>query len=456
MFPLWVTLGWFLLMGAAAQALLAGRSNRNLLDFLAETFLLGVGTSGLLIFGLMLGGVSMGAPLLLAVAVTALAILWVRGSALLPVYGDRRYPILPSLLLLLPVLALLGRAAVLPLRDYDGRAFWILKGKAIALERGMIGDFFQGMGARNLHSEYPLLLPVDCAVLFRLTGDLDDHVILWLYALIAVAFLVTLRSGVGMLTTPQAGAWSAALVAWLPFFLGGEGAAGSGYSDVPLAAFTAAAFFELSADDSSKLSASSRPFRIGVWLSFLLLTKNEGVVIAAALLLVHVATELRRIRRLPLQVLISWILPLAALALHSYWKTLVPLEYDENYIGLARQLPEKLDMIPQAASSLLAAALEWKAWGIFWMLVPVAPVVTLALGGSRGNVSALALLLLVLAGYTITYAVTNWNLAGLASVSRNRLFMHLLGPAVFLLASAGSKLTEGNSGLSRISRENGD
>src|SRR5687767_9405045 len=253
------TLVWFPLIGLAVSRL-AGRVN---------LFLAGAGVNGLLLF---IAG-ALHVPLIPTLAVLGLA------SVAIVIFRKPRRAESPPLhfadvVLWISAAALLFVTAITPLADYDGRAFWLLKAKAIAHERSIDGPFFHGKTSLSPRNEYPLLVPLDAATVMIAARDLDDRHVRWLYAMFAIALAFEVRRRIGP--------WYGALLLWLPqIMVHPEGSAITAYSDIALAAFVACAIFELA-------DGSPDPLRFGLWVAFASLTKNEGLPFALTLLVIGV------------------------------------------------------------------------------------------------------------------------------------------------------------------------
>ena len=174
----------------------------------------------------------------------------------------------PLAIAAIPIVVLAINMSIVPLHDFDGRAFWLLKAKAIAHEHAIDGPFFHGQVVHAPRNQYPLLMPIDAAALMLVSGSIDDSHARLLYLLTFVAFIWIIATRVSP--------WCAAILAWLPqFAVAGEGGALSAYSDIAFAAFVACAFMEIIDGDS--------PIRFGCWLAFLVLTKSEGLPVALIL-----------------------------------------------------------------------------------------------------------------------------------------------------------------------------
>src|SRR4029077_9811982 len=187
---------------------------------------------------------------------------------------------LATALMIVPLIVVAFDSVVVPLHDFDGR-FWTLKAKALAHERRIDGTFFRGESGFDPRNQYPLLLPLDAAAVMIGARSLDTENVRWLYVALFAAMVFHVRNKLARFVEPSIAAWCAVVLAWVPqFAVVEEGGALSAYSDVGVAAFTAAAFFELVERRS--------PLRFGLWLAFLTLTKNEGLAIAIVFLILGV------------------------------------------------------------------------------------------------------------------------------------------------------------------------
>ena len=391
------------LIGAAVQRL-AGPGPR---------FLLGLGASGFVLYLAMLAHIP---PLPVMIALVA-------GAVLTLVFVQRRRDDVPprqssvaaTVVTAAPLVFLLVASAVVPLRDYDGRAFWVLKARAIATERSVDGAFFQGRLGHSPKNEYPLLVPVVAGAVMIATGDTDDLQIRWIYVLSLGSF--------AFYTRRWAGPWPAALIAWLPqFAVAPEGGALSAYNDIIMSAFVACAFFELVARTS--------PLRFGLWISFLVLTKNEGLPFALVLLAAGVVLFGRR---LPIS-----LLPFAVAGATLFvWKSRVEPTDDDPLLSLLPTLPEKLERLAPAARGFLGHAIDAETWGLFWIAVATATAYLLVRRRWRDLVLPAGIMVVMTAVYVAAYTVTIWPLDAHIAASADRLLMHFAGPAVAIIGALG-------------------
>ncbi|HET7704967.1 MAG TPA: hypothetical protein VFM36_02690 [Thermoanaerobaculia bacterium] len=424
MIGLLITIIGFSVVGAAMQRLLGG----------GAPFLLGVGTVGLTLYVTLLLHIPM-IPVLILLFVIALLIVgdqWRAGD--LARHIPRTRPTSATIVTAIPILALMFAAAVLPLADFDGRAFWVLKAKAIATERLVDGPFFQGQSSWNPKNEYPLLVPIANAAVMTASGSIDDLTIRWLPILALGSLVFHARKWVGV--------WVAALVPWIPQFAGSpEGSALTGYNDILLGAFAACAFFEL--------VERASPLRFGFWLAFLLLTKNEGLPFALILLAAGIVVWRERIIRALIPLLVAMITLLV-------WRGRVDATDDDPLLSLLPTLPERLDRFVPAVVGLLRHAFELDRWGLFWIAVFAAATFLVVRREWKTVALPASIIGAMSVVYVAAYMVTVWQLEDHMEASADRLLMHFVGPATFLIgALARSRYSPAPHPQTEASREPG-
>jgi hypothetical protein len=384
---------------------------------LGEAFLLGLGITGSVLF---IAGVAH-VPLVIAMVLIGL---WGVGRGVWKLKSAFPFPTphspLPTILMCIPLVALTFGAAITPLNDFDGRAFWALKAKGIAHERSIDGPFFHG-GTHDPRNQYPILIPLDGAVILSLAHSLDDRNLRWLYLGILAALALLVRERIGRLVSPAAGAWCAALLVWIPqFAVEPEGGVLSAYNDIAIAAFAAGAFFEL-------LDAEKNEFHFGLWLAFLVLTKSEGLPLALVFLAIGAFVFRKRILAPAI------IASVATLSL-IVWRLRIPAGDEEDVFRPLPTIPEKLHRIGIAIAAFPRHMLLMPRWGIFWIVVIVAAVVAARI--ERRAWIAIAVIASILAMYTAVYVTTAWIPSELIAVTADRLLMHVIAPSLFLLACA--------------------
>ncbi|MGA8807188.1 MAG: hypothetical protein WB973_04870 [Thermoanaerobaculia bacterium] len=385
---------------------------------LGEAFLLGVGITGAVLFVAAVAHV----PLVIAMVVLGM---WGIGRGVWKL--TKVFPLptphspLPTILICIPLVAMTFAAAITPLNDFDGRAFWVLKAKGIAHERSIDGSFFHG-GTHDPRNQYPILIPLDGAVILSFAHSLDDRNLRWLYLGILAALALLVRERIGRLVSPAAGAWCAAILVWIPqFAVEPEGGALSAYNDIAIAAFAAGAFFELLDADARRSE-----IRFGLWLAFLVLTKSEGLPLALVFLAIGAFVFRKRI------LAPAFLAIIATLSL-IVWRFRIPAGDEEDVFRLLPTIPEKLHRLGIAVAAFPRHMLLMPRWGIFWIAVIVAAVVVRKLRAAHVTIAVIAS---ILATYTAVYVTTAWIPSELIAVTADRLLMHIIAPSLFLLALA--------------------
>jgi hypothetical protein len=310
--------------------------------------------------------------------------------------------------LLIPIAIVIAAGAIVPLHDFDGRAFWMLKAKGIAHDHSIDGPFFQHEEMDAPRNDYPLLMPLDAATVMLLTGSLDDRVPRFVFIAVFVAFAWMVRDEIGP--------WAAALLVWIPAFsVMPDGGATSAYCDIALAAFVGGAFIELARGESA--------WRFGMWVAFVALTKREGLPIAIVLLVVGTFV---------LRKATSLVAPVIAVIALIVWRARVAPGDEENLFTLASTLPQKVHRIPGAIAGL-AKHLVSPMWGLIWC----AALVALAVLALRRQWRDFALAALVIGGgfavMIFAYTITTWPQMDLVNSSADRLLMHIVAPALYAL-----------------------
>jgi hypothetical protein len=134
---------------------------------------------------------------------------------------------------------------------------------------------------------------------------------------------------------------------------------------------------------------------------------------------------------------------LAAAALF-FWRFHVPAGDEEDVLALLPTLPEKLHRIGNALAAFPRHMIGFSHWGVFWIAVIVAAVLALR-ADKRGALLAIGVIAAMLAVYIGVYIVTAWVQAELIAVTADRLLMHIIGPALALLALASQRWARAKS-----------
>jgi len=253
-----------------------------------------------------------------------------------------------------------------------------------------------------------------------LTGELDDRQVRGLYACLAIAFALDVRRRLAALFTPSIGAWLAAVMITIPVMLAPDIGAASAGADIALGAFVACAFFEL--------VAAREPLQFGLWLSFIVLTKSEGLPLALLLLAIGIPLFRRRI----LLAAIPFITCGAALLA---WRTVAHRSDESAFAQLITTVPAHAARFRMFLHAWATQAISFQQWGALWLAVIIAVLLLAWRAQWRPTLLTLAVILPTLVLYSAVVAVTDWDpevMTGLAP----RLLTHLLGPALYAIGAA--------------------
>ena len=279
-------------------------------------------------------------------------------------------------ILALVLLGLAADAAVDPLKDWDGRMTWSAQARYLRAAGTVDAEALQRKRWFITHPQYPLLLPVgQVLALDAFARPEDSHAFRMLYVGAFAAWLLVAYDGARRLAGRRPAALAVLLAGVAPFLQYGEGGAFSAYSDLPLAAFYGAALVLLLIAPP----AWTNGWAAGAFLGAVVLTKNEGLPLAALALALAAAraVALRRGRplriqaRALLQTALAAALALAALALLVSWRAGVPNRFDEKYAAAFRLealWPGVVAQAPRLVPIVLRAMLDWRRWSGFWLV----------------------------------------------------------------------------------------
>lgn len=177
------------------------------------------------------------------------------------------------------VLALFaGYSTVARLWEWDAWAIWAMKARAFFEYGGIDWAFMEKPSNFWLHGDYPLLVPANLALPAIVAGEWNDR---WL-GLIGVFILAAAVLVVRELTARRFAPSISALIAFAVAGLGASSYVGT--AETPLLALSLAALACLHAEEHTAAA---------ILLGLAASTKNEGVALLAAVLLVHAFAALR-------------------------------------------------------------------------------------------------------------------------------------------------------------------
>jgi hypothetical protein len=307
-----------------------------------------------------------------------------------------------------------------PLAEYDGWAMWGMKSRAIAALGAADPALFASQAYARLHLEYPLLLPSLHALPLQLLDGFESNAVvlgclsIGLAGLMAIWGLLRDRVRASLLLPILA-----ALTTAPAFF----GQLATGYADVPLAVFVASGVVASARwllDDARMWLALTTLF-----VTAATLTKNEGLLFAAATYVALLVTAERRRGA----VLVSG--AIVALA-YAPWRAYVAIhdlgapDYD---LSSSLNLPwvvRRLDRAPEAAEGLLQRTTEQYQFGFLLLLCAASVVVALLFGPRRLGTLGGAFGLVSFAGLTWIYVLTPNDVSDYLSSNGDRIIVSLV------------------------------
>lgn len=334
----------------------------------------------------------------------------------------------------------LGRVAVhacaAPVNDWDGKAIYTLKAKALFDQPIPTCEYFRAMRLSFSHRHYPLLIPFLEVHIWTWVGEADDWAVMPLFPLFAAALV----GGVYAFSKIVAGEWAAlgaaTIVATAPK-VGFE--APTACCDVPLGAYVAvlvgAGAWALRSPSLSKF------LLMAVMTAGAVFTKTEGTTNAAITLAAVLAAYLARTRDLRAVSKAAIVLALG-FALNGPWllfRSTIPPVANPAHASL-KNLRDFLEQHPDRIVPVVASAIgqlgPTKAFGAFWLLVVAAVALFPRRLGTAEPLAILAILLLNLGMYFIGILSIGPPLDPSRMVVDvlPRLLTHWVGPAAILLA----------------------
>ena len=388
---------------------------------LGASYLAGLGLTGILSAHLALVHVTYGWIMLVAVCVASLLVAFRLGrlpSATLtrPRLGHVGWSSLIALLALLLHAWPVFRDK--PLDDYDAWAMWGMKGKALDLFGWANPHLFASPGAEPLHLDYPLLIPSLEAVASRAMGGFDPQRIHLQFLLFGVAGIAAFH-GYFRQAISRRLLWPwLVVIAAAPAFMGQLLTA---YADIPMALFVGAAV--LASARWVGEGAIGIPAAPAFFLACGALTKNEGVVYAAAVL-VALLVSTRRLAAVIAAgvvveaVLLPWQIWLAARHVHTD-TLLTAHSLEVHHPGIA----------PLALHALLGPAVALSAWPL---ILPLFGIAALLARATHVSVFAVTFVVVAFLGLDWIYVVSPLEWSNYLSYSGDRVIDGVLVGAAVL------------------------
>lgn len=293
---------------------------------------------------------------------------------------------------------------------WDGLFNFESKARLAFLNGGVIPpEFFSDPSRTWMLQSYPLLLPLTESWLYSWLGRADQELVKIIFVLFFVSALCLLNGGARRL---EVAGWqmfiSPVLVFTTPLLLIGDGSASSGYADFPLAVFYLAAVIWLMEFWRSGDNAALR--LAGVLLAAACWMKQEGAILwLTAMAIIALRAWLDGALRPQWRAVVTTALPGAAVI--AGWQLFVSMNHSLSISQFSpvniHTLKNNLWRIPTIFLAVTGELLNWRHWGIFWLIVLLAMVIAW-----RGSKRALKLqplfVLLPVVFYASVYVFSLW------------------------------------------------
>ena len=328
-----------------------------------------------------------------------------------------------------------------PIASYDGRAIWNYKSKIIFQEKTVYTDAFLDPLRVHYHRDYPLMVPFAGYGLYEFLGETDENWLRFFFSSLMLMYLLYLYSAAASAGGKLIAVFATAVMAAMPFqahWMGTEAIGpNSAEADIPLSFFSIIAIVSyLRWWKSGKLASL---LLAGVFVSFALMTKKEGLVVFAVLaganglqlLFGRVEDRLDAFKKLLLAngitilFTIPWIIVSQPL----------PNYYNEDYVSMFHW--ETVEMIPGRLPVI--AALYWEKittvdnWSYMWILFWGTLLLRIPDWFRRRWFYLDAVVVIWMLGYLTVYLFSPLNLVFHLNTSLRRLLSHIFPVAVLQL-----------------------
>jgi hypothetical protein len=330
---------------------------------------------------------------------------------------------------------------VKPLVEYDGWAMWGMKARAIATLGSAHPDVFATPEAyERLHIEYPLLLPSLHALPLQAADGFSSNIVILSCLAVGLAGLLALWALLRDRVRPVILLPALAAIAAAPELFTQLGA---GYADVPVAVFVAsgiaAAGRWLVDRDTSWLALAT------LFLSAAVLTKNEGLLFAAAAYVSLFVVARGRRRAVAIAALVCGLI-------FAPWRAYISIhdlgapDYD---LSASFDLPwvlDRLDRARPAADGLLHEARDPRQFGLLLALSVAATAFAFLFAPRSLALLATGFGLLSFAGLTWIYVLTPRDVGFFLETNADRVIVSFV---LGLAALTPLLVEEGVRGLDR-------
>lgn len=328
---------------------------------------------------------------------------------------------------------------------WDGLFNWEMKAR-LAYENGGVipTDYFSSSALWWSHREYPLLVPLYEAWFYGWMGVAHQGVtklVLLLFYLVAAGLLAI---GEGRVR------WLAPLALFfVPLAWVGDGSAGSGYADFPLAVYYLAAtiyageYWDTESSDSLRLFSS-----LSVFLPWI---KQEGTILWVTLIGLIIIRNLwlNGSRQKQMQQMLMVVLPGATVLIGwTIHLRFFRISVGQDYLPLTvTTLQANWERVPVILKGLIKELLNWRYWGGLWIiLLPSLLFLRLSQQYKRMWVFMLSIVapIFVYLWLYLFISTANMSLEGRLENSLSRLLLQVSLVAVLLIGMALGKKDSAN------------
>lgn len=328
------------------------------------------------------------------------------------------------------------RAVIYPMESYDSVAIWALKAKAIYIAGGIPAGFFKNPGYITAHFDYPVLIPIQEALFYKMRGVFDDAFVKAIFPMYLASMAAIMY---GALRKPIGRRMSLIftfLLTTVPIF---NEYATNGYADIVIAFYYSSGLIAIyrwmTKKDAGLLVLSAVMSAIAAW------TKPEGVFLCLLNLCVMAfavfLTNEKRIKTIAVGAA-AYIIALAVF--------LIPWNMFTKQIGVSSDLItaqtfsptrafENLNRLPTILYEYQKQFFGFKKWNILWVLFWVVFLINFKkIFRHKAAIPTLSIIG-AFSIYTIVYILTPKDFGWHLRRSLARVMIHFLPIVILWLAA---------------------
>ena len=427
------------MIGYTILCYIYGGLEKYLTEIFAASFGLGLGSVGVLLFWLSLGGLVPSRSVLFGLAVICMFLLYFRYRTCAYVRveyrrEDERHKnswalFVASVPIAIALLIVFTQTLMFPNYEWDAYMLWGYKARVLSTTPILDANYFKDLNYFSLHLNYPLMIPFLMAGINGINGDLLEVAPKMIFPVFYIVLILFISSGLlshlsrwKMLVIIVSYMTMSPLLRW----------SGSGLADVPLATFYAGCLTYLLRWTRSGLRQDT--IMASIFAAFCGFSKNEG----CALIIVTFVGILAWLVISKSHLSIRPVLLYGAIA----FGILAP------WFAVARNLPdcdkflsqfscsiilENVDRLLVIASAFFDELVSWGKWNGIWMIC----LFTMVAGGRHLKNPPIFFLSFIFVAqlwlYVFIYLIHPHDLRGLIPVTMDRLLIQLSPVAILLI-----------------------